>query len=65
MNLTNSAHGKTFSFLGILLVLAALISGCSQAIHELKAPLAIPAQFSESGSSALPDKWWLSLGIRC
>ena len=60
MNLTNSAQGKKLSFLGILLVLATLSSGCSPAIHNLKAPIEIPAQFSGSGSSPLPDRWCLS-----
>jgi outer membrane protein, multidrug efflux system len=44
----------------LLAILAILLSGCSLANHELKTPLAVPEQFSESGSSPLPDKWWLS-----
>jgi len=41
-------------------MLAALISGCSLATQNLKTPLLVPAQFSESGTSPLPDKWWKS-----
>jgi NodT family efflux transporter outer membrane factor (OMF) lipoprotein len=34
--------------------------GCSTANHEIKTPAAVPEQFSQSGDSPLPDKWWLS-----
>ncbi len=44
----------------LLAILATLLSGCSIAIHDLKPPLVIPAQFSESGNSSLSDKWWES-----
>ena len=44
----------------LLAIVATLLSGCSMAIHDLKTPLAAPAQFSESGTSPLPDKWWES-----
>ncbi|MBW2605130.1 MAG: TolC family protein [Deltaproteobacteria bacterium] len=60
MNFTNSTQGGKISFLGILLVLATLTFGCSPAIHEFKAPLAVPARFSEAGTSPLPGKWWES-----
>ena len=42
----------------LLVILAILLSGCSMATQDLKTPLAVPAQFSESGTSPLPDKWW-------
>lgn len=44
----------------LLAILAILLSGCSMATQDLKTPLAVPAQFSESGTSPLPDKWWES-----
>ena len=44
----------------VLAMLVVLISGCSAASHDLKAPLEVPARFSESGRSPLPDRWWLS-----
>jgi NodT family efflux transporter outer membrane factor (OMF) lipoprotein len=44
----------------LIAVVATLLSGCGPAIHELKAPVAAPARFSESGTSPLPDKWWES-----
>jgi NodT family efflux transporter outer membrane factor (OMF) lipoprotein len=44
------------------MMLAAMISGCTTATptHDIKAPLSVPARFSESGHSPLPDRWWLS-----
>lgn len=44
----------------LLTILAVLFAGCIPAVHELKEPVAAPSQFSEPGSSPLPDKWWLS-----
>jgi len=44
----------------LLAIVAILLSGCSMATQNLKTPLAVPAQFSESGTSPLPDRWWLS-----
>ena len=44
----------------LLAIVATLLSGCSTAIHELKAPVVAPARFSESGNSPLPDRWWVS-----
>ncbi len=44
----------------LLAIVATILSGCSMAIHDFKTPLAVPAQFSESGTSPLPDKWWES-----
>jgi hypothetical protein len=35
----------------LIAVVATLLSGCGPAIHELKAPVAAPARFSESGTS--------------
>jgi len=44
----------------LLAIVAILLSGCSMATQDLKTPLAVPARFSESGTSPLPDKWWES-----
>lgn len=44
----------------LLVIVVTLLAGCSTINHELKTPLALPVQFSESGSSPLPDRWWLS-----
>jgi len=44
----------------LLAIVMILLSGCSMATQDLKTPLAVPAQFSESGNSPLPDKWWES-----
>lgn len=44
----------------LLTIWAALLSGCSMATQDLKMPLAVPAQFSESGTLPLPDRWWVS-----
>jgi outer membrane protein, multidrug efflux system len=44
----------------LLGILATLLSGCSFATQGVKTPLAVPAQFSESGTSPLPEKWWES-----
>jgi len=44
----------------LLAIVAILISGCSMATQDLKTPLAIPAQFSETGTSSLSDRWWES-----
>lgn len=46
----------------VLVALAALISGCSIASHTPRTPLEVPARFSQSGESTLPDQWWLSFG---
>ena len=43
-----------------LAVPALWILGCGTANHEIKLPVAVPEQFSQSGGSPLPDKWWLS-----
>ena len=52
--------GRSWARALVLVMLVTLISGCSMAIHDFKTPLAIPAQFSESGTSPLPDRWWES-----
>ncbi len=44
----------------VLAIVVILLSGCSMATQDLKRPLVVPAQFSESGTSPLPDKWWES-----
>jgi len=44
----------------LLAMLAMWALGCSTANHEIKAPVAVPEQFSQLGVSPLPDKWWLS-----
>lgn len=44
----------------VLMMLAVLISGCTAKTHDIKMPLSVPVQFSESGHSPLPDQWWLS-----
>lgn len=46
----------------VFMMLAVLISGCSTANHDVKAPLSVPVRFSESGHSPLPDQWWVSFG---
>ncbi len=46
----------------VLVVVGALISGCSVAAHPPGMPLEVPARFSQSGESTLPDQWWLSFG---
>ncbi len=48
----------------LLVLLVALISGCTVATHEPKTPIEVPAQFSGSGSASLPDQWWLSFNDR-
>ncbi|MDX2455410.1 TolC family protein, partial [Desulfosarcina sp.] len=42
------------------MIVVTMLAGCSTVNHELKTPLELPVQFSESGSSPLPDRWWLS-----
>ncbi len=54
------AHRTVRRLWGGLLLLAVLVSGCSPAFHPVKVPVALPEQFSESGTSKLPDRWWLS-----
>ena len=44
----------------LIVMMVALASGCSPVIHSLKTPVAVPEQFSESGTSPLSDKWWKS-----
>jgi len=44
----------------VFMLLVALISGCSTVNHDIKVPLSVPARFSESGHSPLPDQWWVS-----
>lgn len=41
-------------------ILATVLSACSLATQEIETPLDVPAQFSDPGSSPLPDRWWLS-----
>jgi len=60
MNCANRTRQRGLLLWGILLVPAVLACGCSTAVHEPKAPFAVPEHFSQSGSSPLPDKWWLS-----
>ena len=43
-----------------LVIVAALISGCSVVHPPPGTPLEVPARFSHSGESTLPDQWWLS-----
>ena len=52
--------GRAWTRALLLAIVVILLSGCSMAIHDFKTPLAAPAQFSESGTSPLPDKWWES-----
>ncbi len=52
--------GRPGSRVLLLALLVALLSGCSTTSHDLKAPLEIPARFSEVGTSPLPDRWWLT-----
>jgi len=62
-NMFRAAHpltGRPWARALLVAMTAILISGCSSAIHDIEAPLDVPAQFSESGSSPLPDRWWLS-----
>jgi outer membrane protein TolC len=44
----------------LFVISLALMCGCSMAKPEVKAPLSVPARFSESGHSRLPDQWWTS-----
>lgn len=44
----------------LLVIVVTMLAGCSTINHEPKTPLELPVQFSESGSSPLPDRWWLS-----
>ncbi|ACN13215.1 putative outer membrane efflux protein (OprM-family protein) [Desulforapulum autotrophicum HRM2] len=46
----------------VLVALAALISSCSIKSQAPRTPVEIPARFSQSGQSTLPDQWWLSFG---
>ena len=62
-NRDNRFHPSAGSRRARALLLAAaaiLLSGCSMATQNLKTPLVVPARFSESGTSPLPDKWWES-----
>lgn len=60
MKAADRIQAKGFAFCVILWMLV-MVSGCIPALHEIKTPLAVPEQFSESGGSPLPDKWWMSL----
>ena len=44
----------------LLLMLTMWALGCGTTNHEIKSPVVIPEQFSQSGDSPLPDRWWLS-----
>jgi NodT family efflux transporter outer membrane factor (OMF) lipoprotein len=59
MKVANRIQLKGFAFCIILWMLA-MFFGCTPMVHEIKTPLAVPEQFSDSGVSPLPDKWWLS-----
>ena len=52
--------GRVMLWSLLIVIGATLISGCSPAIHEAKVPLAAPEQFSGTGTSPLPGKWWVS-----
>jgi NodT family efflux transporter outer membrane factor (OMF) lipoprotein len=55
---TQPPAGRLLARAILIAVVVTLLSGCGPAIHELKAPVAAPARFSEPGTSPLPDKWW-------
>ncbi|MBL6946404.1 MAG: efflux transporter outer membrane subunit [Rhodospirillales bacterium] len=50
--------GLTASVLSVALI---FLSACETTKSEYAPPVQVPAQFSESGETALPDKWWVSL----
>ena len=52
--------GRPMARVLLLAIWAMLFTGCSTAMHAVRAPVAAPARFSESGTAPLPDKWWES-----
>jgi outer membrane protein, multidrug efflux system len=44
----------------LIALVVTLLAGCSMVNHEIEAPVAASARFSEPGTSPLPDKWWES-----
>ena len=52
--------GRVVAWFLVLAMGASLLAGCSPAMHQVKVPVATPKQFSESGTSPLPEKWWLA-----
>lgn len=52
--------GRMMAWIFFIVIGATLFSGCSPATHQVKVPLAAPEQFSATGTSPLPGKWWVS-----
>lgn len=47
--------------LPVLFLLAAITAACAHKPGRIPIPVDMPADFSSTGQSPLPDKWWLSL----
>ena len=45
---------------GAAVLLTVLLAGCSSKIKNVPPPIPMPEQFSESGKTPLPEKWWES-----
>lgn len=46
----------------LLVVLLLVLTGCLPKQQDITAPVDTPDQFSDSGTEAVPDRWWKTLG---
>lgn len=47
-----------YTYVPVILILSALITGCAPKTFEVAVPLDPPEMFSHSGNTDVPDKWW-------
>ncbi len=49
---------KTILTYVLLFSVIGFVFGCESKINPVSTPVALPAEFSETGSEAVPDSWW-------
>lgn len=66
---TYTCHGRSYmprTISPVLLLAFALVPmfllGCAASSETVEIPVAPPATFSDSGSEAVPDRWWTAFG---
>lgn len=43
----------------VMLVLSSIFSGCSSKTTDVSLPAELPADFTRTGETSVPDKWWI------
>jgi len=49
---------RRFLWKAIIILFVGFAFGCHPAVKPIPTPVPLPAEFSETGSKALPDTWW-------